>query len=91
MTELSKTINELWDQHGLPGLMDFIRIPSKSTLTRIFVMIDPKWLGLSIVGIVQSLIKENKKVRTDIYSDDYNTDYNYREKYIFENDVLINS
>ena len=33
-------------------------IPSKATLTRIFVMIDPKWLGLSIVGIVQSLIKE---------------------------------
>ena len=33
-------------------------IPSKSTLTRIFMMIDPKWLGLSIVGIVQSLIKE---------------------------------
>ncbi len=33
-------------------------IPSKSTLTRIFIMIDPKWLGLSIVGIVQSLIKE---------------------------------
>lgn len=33
-------------------------IPSKSTLTRILVMIDPKWLGLSIVGIVQSLIKE---------------------------------
>ena len=33
-------------------------IPSKPTLTRIFVMIDPKWLGLSIVGIVQSLIKE---------------------------------
>ena len=35
-------------------------IPSKSTLTRIFVMIDPKWLSLSIVGIVQSLIKEKK-------------------------------
>ena len=33
-------------------------IPSKSTLTRILIMIDPKWLGLSIVGIVQSLIKE---------------------------------
>ena len=33
-------------------------IPSKSTLTRILVMINPKWLGLSIVGIVQSLIKE---------------------------------
>ncbi len=33
-------------------------IPSKSTLTRIFVMLEPKWLGLSIVGIIQSLIKE---------------------------------
>lgn len=37
---------------------DIKSIPSKSTLTRIFVMIDPKWLGLSIVGIVQSLINE---------------------------------
>ena len=37
---------------------DIKTIPSKSTLTRLFVMIDPKWLGLSIVGIVQSLIKE---------------------------------
>ena len=33
-------------------------IPSKSTLTRIFMMIDPKWLGLSIVGILNTLIKE---------------------------------
>ena len=33
-------------------------IPSKSTLTRIFMIIDPKWLGLSIVGILNSLIKE---------------------------------
>ncbi len=33
-------------------------IPSKSTITRIFAMIDSKWLGLSVVGIVQSLIKE---------------------------------
>lgn len=38
---------------------DIRAIPSKATLTRIFVMVDPKWLGLSIVGIVQSLIKEN--------------------------------
>ena len=37
---------------------DIKSISSKSTLTRVFVMIDPKWLGLSIVGIVQSLIKE---------------------------------
>lgn len=36
-------------------------IPSKSTLTRLFVMLNPKWLGLSIVGIVQSLIKEKHK------------------------------
>ncbi len=33
-------------------------IPSKSTITRIFAMIDSKRLGLSVVGIVQSLIKE---------------------------------
>jgi predicted transposase YbfD/YdcC len=33
-------------------------IPSKSTLTRIFMIIDPKWLCLSIVGILNSLIKE---------------------------------
>ena len=34
------------------------QIPSKSTLTRIFIMIDPKWLGLSIVGILNTLIKK---------------------------------
>lgn len=33
-------------------------IPSKSTLTRVFAMINPKWLGLCIVGIVQSLVKD---------------------------------
>lgn len=33
-------------------------IPSKSTLTRIFIMINPKWLGLNIVGILKTLIKE---------------------------------
>lgn len=37
---------------------DIKSIPSKSTLTRMFVMIESKWMGLSIVGIVQSLIKE---------------------------------
>lgn len=30
-------------------------------MTRVLVMIDTKWLGLSIVGIVQSLIKEKSK------------------------------
>lgn len=33
-------------------------IPSKSTLTRVFSVIDPKWLGLRIVGILNTLIKE---------------------------------
>lgn len=36
-------------------------IPSKSTLTRIFAMINPKWLGLSIVCILKNII--NKKHR----------------------------
>ena len=34
-------------------------IPSKSTLTRIFAMLNPHWLGLCIVGILKSLIKSN--------------------------------
>jgi len=34
-------------------------IPSKSTLTRIFGMINPRWLGMSIVGILKELIKSN--------------------------------
>lgn len=34
------------------------KIPSKSTLTRVFAMLNPKWLSLSIVGILQTLIKE---------------------------------
>lgn len=33
-------------------------IPSKSTLTRIFIMINPKWLSISIVCILNNLIKE---------------------------------
>ena len=34
-------------------------IPTKSTLTRIFIMLNPKWLGLSITCILKTLIKEN--------------------------------
>lgn len=33
-------------------------IPFKSTLTRIFIMISPKWLGLSISCILKTIIKE---------------------------------
>ena len=33
-------------------------IPSKSTLTRIFIMMSPKWLGLSIACILKTMIKE---------------------------------
>lgn len=36
-------------------------ISSKSTLTRIFVMLNSKWLGLSIVCILKSLIKEEHR------------------------------
>lgn len=43
----------------LERAFDVKSIPSKSTLTRIFVMLNPKWLGLAVVGIVQSLIKEH--------------------------------
>ena len=32
-------------------------IPSKATLTRVFAMINPTWLGLSIEGILKTLIK----------------------------------
>ena len=32
-------------------------IPSKPTLTRIMAMVNPKWLSLSIVGILNTLIK----------------------------------
>ena len=34
-------------------------IPSKSTLTRIIAMIDSKWLGIAIVCILNSMIKED--------------------------------
>jgi predicted transposase YbfD/YdcC len=36
---------------------DIKGIPSKSTLTRVFAMISPKWLGLCITGILKELIK----------------------------------
>ena len=34
-------------------------IPSKATLTRVMVMVNPKWLSLSIVRILNTLIKSN--------------------------------
>lgn len=37
---------------------DIKLIPSKSTLTRVMAMISPKWLSISIVCIVNTLIKE---------------------------------
>ncbi len=36
-------------------------IPSKSTLTRVIAMINPKWLSLSIVCILNTLIKNKAK------------------------------
>ena len=42
-----------------------------------------------LLSKVHEFIKNGKKVRTDIYTDNYNTNYNYKEKYIFENNSLI--
>ena len=36
-------------------------IPSKSTLTRVMAMVSPKWLSLSVVCILKTLIKEKAK------------------------------
>jgi len=36
-------------------------VPSKSTLTRVMATINPRWLGLSTVGILKTLIKEKHK------------------------------
>ena len=45
---------------------DIKKIPSKSTLTRVFAMISPRWLGLCIVGILKSLIKsEHEQIMID--------------------------
>ena len=45
-------------QDFLAKEFDIGDIPSKSTLTRVFAVIDPRWLGLCVVGILQSLIKD---------------------------------
>ena len=37
---------------------DIKAIPSKSTLTRVIAMIDSKWLGIAVVCILNSMIKE---------------------------------
>lgn len=37
------------------------KIPSKSTLTRVIALLSPKWLSISIVCILNTLIKENPK------------------------------
>lgn len=59
MDELDKIIDYGKNKKDfLEKEFDIKLIPSKSTLTRIFVMLDSKWLSLSIVGIVQNLIKE---------------------------------
>jgi predicted transposase YbfD/YdcC len=40
---------------------DIEGIPSKATLTRIMAMLDPHWLGLCIVGILKTLLKDKPK------------------------------
>ena len=64
MDELDKMIDyENSKKEFLEKEFEIKSMPSKATLTKIFVMIDPKWLGLSIVGIVQSLIKDASYIR----------------------------
>ena len=59
MDELDKIIDYGKNKKDfLEREFDIKDIPSKSTLTRIFVIINPKWLGLSIVCILKTLIKE---------------------------------
>ncbi len=59
MDELDKIIDYGKNkQEFLKREYEIDAIPSKSTLTRIFMMVNPKWLGLSIVGILKTLIKE---------------------------------
>jgi len=40
---------------------DIQETPSKSTLTRVFAMINPHWLGLCSVGILKTLIRDKHK------------------------------
>ena len=40
---------------------DIQAIPSKSTLTRVFAMINPRWLGLCIVGILKTIINSKSE------------------------------
>jgi len=42
---------------------DIQAIPSQSTLTRVFAMINPRWLGLYIVGILKTMI-DGKAIRS---------------------------
>ena len=59
MDELDKIIDYGKNKKDfLEREFDIKDIPSKSTLTRIFVIINPKWLGLIIVCILKTLIKE---------------------------------
>ena len=59
MDELDKIIDYGKNKKEfLNNNFDIVSIPSKSTMTRVFAMINPKRLGLSIVCILKSLINE---------------------------------
>lgn len=67
MDELDKIVDyEKNKKEFLEKEFNIKTIPSKPTMTRVLVMINTEWLGLSIVGIVKSLIKEkNKQIMFD--------------------------
>lgn len=59
MDELSKIVDYGENKKDfLEKEFDIKAIPSKATLTRVMAMIDSKWLSLSVVCILNTLIKE---------------------------------
>lgn len=59
MDELSKIVDYGENKKDfLEKEFDIKAIPSKATLTRVIAMIDSKWLSLSVVCILNTLIKE---------------------------------
>ena len=76
---------------GFGIYMDKLYIPNNSKYEYdfdILILYKSGEEGL-LLSKVHEFIKNGKKVKTDIYSDNYNINYNYKEKYIFENNDLI--
>ena len=42
-----------------------------------------------LLNIVKKYIEQGFTIRTEKYREDFNTNFKYKEKYIFENDILV--